>query len=126
VSRKLAANETLESLCGAPTYCAPEMIEGCHDHSVDYCCLGIATYHMLAGSLPFNEQADLKTEEREDKLEDCILNDEIPNLNEKRALMGNQFGEVSENGCNFIKIKRKVRLKKLQKEYKITFIFHRV
>jgi len=54
----------LESLFGAPTYCASEMIEGCHDHSVDYWCLDIATYHMLAGSLPFNEQADLKTEER--------------------------------------------------------------
>ena len=34
--------------------------------------------------------------------ETLILNDDIPNLNEKRALIGNQYEKVSDNGCSFI------------------------
>ena len=102
MSRRLAAHEMLDRLSGAATYWAPEMIEGSHNHMVDYWCLGISTYNMLSGAFPFSEQPDLKTEEREDKIQDCILNDNIPNLNEKRALIGHQYEKVSDNGCNFI------------------------
>jgi ribosomal protein S6 kinase alpha-5 len=54
------------STCGTLCYMAPEMVEASaagHDMAVDWWSLGIATFELLIGELPFDCQSDEETDE---------------------------------------------------------------
>merc|ERR1719453_2742545 len=47
--------------CGTPDYFAPEVITGAgHNHAVDWWCLGIMIFEMLAGNPPFTAAAPMQ------------------------------------------------------------------
>ncbi len=103
LSCKLAKDATLDETCGGPLYRAPEMIENTYNHSVDFWSLGILIFYMIAGSFPYEEQSDIETQkDKIENLEDKILNDNLPDINEKGKLIGPQFVNVSESGCDFV------------------------
>lgn len=45
------------TICGSPSYCAPEMVKKYRDYDgkeIDVWCLGVTLYAMLEAALPFD------------------------------------------------------------------------
>ena len=54
-------NEKLKSHCGTPGYMAPEIIKKTgHGKEVDLWSIGVLTFYLLSGTLPFESESNLK------------------------------------------------------------------
>lgn len=80
-------NFMTKTLCGTNEYMAPEMITRTgYSYSVDWWSLGVLTYEMLTGKVPFFVTGGSNTKEKEKELEKKIMYDKLilPNyLNQK-------------------------------------------
>jgi len=89
---QLQPGERATEVCGTTSYMAPEVLHGNYSVECDNWSLGIITYFMLSGSLPFPGRND-------DEKEDKILRVEQTGV----PMNGRAWEKVSANAKDFIK-----------------------
>jgi len=88
----LAKNEKATEVCGTTSYMAPEVLQGSYAMECDIWSLGVITYFMLSGTLPFPGRND---DEKEDRILRSAQNG-IP-------MGGKHWSEVSAEAKDFVK-----------------------
>ena len=87
--KTLAPGEKTKTICGTPKCYAPEVLsEKGYGFEVDFWLLGITTFVLLTHCAPFEESEN-------------ILNDEMPDLNQKRQLKDEKY-KISEITIDFV------------------------
>ena len=88
----LNAGEKATEVCGTTSYMAPEVLQGNYATECDIWSLGVITYFMLSGTLPFPGRND-------DEKEDRILRAAQSGIN----MNGRHWAEVSKEAKDFVK-----------------------
>ena len=76
---KLRVDEEIEQIAGGEYHCAPEMLTGSYNHSVDFWSLGISIFFMLTSDFPFKEIEGNESF----TWEHSTIYSKLPDLNEK-------------------------------------------
>ena len=84
---------------GGAEYQAPEMLLGVYDHCVDYWTLGIDIFCLLSGNFPFNEPVE---ENVGFSLQERILREDLPDINEIRKSIKPKYEKVTESGIDLV------------------------
>ena len=58
LSKKFEENKKLSTILGTPYYMAPEVLKGCYNQKCDVWSIGIITYALFSGNLPFIDKDD--------------------------------------------------------------------
>ena len=88
----LQKGEQATEVCGTTSYMAPEVLHGNYAMECDIWSLGVITYFMLSGTLPFPGRND-------DEKEDRILRSAQTGI----SMSGKQWGEISKEAKDFVK-----------------------
>jgi len=90
LAMQLQTGERATEVCGTTSYMAPEVLKGNYSTDCDVWSMGVITYFMLSGQLPFPGRNDDEKEAR-------ILKGTV-SFSSSRA-----WGEVSDHGKDFVK-----------------------
>jgi len=82
----------LTEVCGTTSYMAPEVLKGSYALECDLWALGVITYFMLSGKLPFPGRTD-------DEKEACIMGSARNGI----SMPPRSWSEISSDAVNFIK-----------------------
>ena len=86
---RIQPNEKATEVCGTTSYMAPEVLQGSYGVECDIWSLGVITYFMLSGTLPFPGKNDDEKEAR-------ILKGSYPTE-------GRHWNHVSKEGIDFVR-----------------------
>jgi len=88
---RIGPQEKATEVCGTTSYMAPEVLRGSYATECDIWSLGVITFFMLSGTLPFPGRNDDEKEER-------IRSEKLP------PLTGKHWTDVSNEAKDFIKM----------------------
>ena len=106
----LGPNEKSEQPFGTVSYVSPEVLCGeKYDKSVDIWCIGILTYFMLAGKLPYDDPDD-----NENEIARQTINDPIPFIEEKWNIISDEAKDFVRK-CLEKDPKKRINIKEILK-----------
>ena len=106
----LGPNEKSEQPFGTVSYVSPEVLCGeKYDKSVDIWCIGILTYFMLAGKLPYDDPDD-----NENEIARQTINDPIPFIEDKWNIISDEAKDFVRK-CLEKDPKKRINIKEILK-----------
>ena len=106
----LGPNEKSEQPFGTVSYVSPEVLCGeKYDKSVDIWCIGILTYFMLVGKLPYDDPDD-----NENEIARQTINDPIPFIEEKWNIISDEAKDFVRK-CLEKDPKKRINIKEILK-----------
>ena len=106
----LGPNEKSEQPFGTVSYVAPEVLSGNkYDKSVDIWCIGILTYFMLSGKLPYDDPDD-----NENEIARQTINEPVPFIEDKWNIISNEAKDFVKR-CLEKDPKKRINIKEMLK-----------